>query len=159
MLPKFNVCDLKIYLGAFVRVQIIVEVRPVFISLQNVHCITAQYVPAVSWCSNQSTVLSHNQLNFIFTFLSLKQILVWLILAVIHSLSRRSVVTWQGANYCAKYKELKRDDEKNTVTQGSTLTLEFLYLKRMIQLSNITGPRVGLQFSWISWIKPSRLKM
>lgn len=34
--PKFNVCDLKIYLGASVGVQIIVEVRPDFISLQNV---------------------------------------------------------------------------------------------------------------------------
>ncbi len=28
MLPKCNLCDSKIYLGAFVRVQIIVVVRP-----------------------------------------------------------------------------------------------------------------------------------
>ncbi len=35
MPPEFNLRDLKIYLGAFVRVQIIVVVWPAFISLQN----------------------------------------------------------------------------------------------------------------------------
>ncbi len=48
MLPKCNLCDPKIYLGAFVLVQIIVVVWPLHFSTKRSQ-ITAQYVPAVSW--------------------------------------------------------------------------------------------------------------
>ncbi len=44
MLPKCNLCDSKIYLGAFVRVQIIAVVRPLQISAKRSR-ITAQHVP------------------------------------------------------------------------------------------------------------------
>ncbi len=44
MLPKCNLCDSKIYLGAFVRVQIIVVVRPLQFSAKCSR-ITAQHVP------------------------------------------------------------------------------------------------------------------
>ncbi len=44
MLPKCNLCDSKIYLGAFVRVQIIVVVRPLQFSAKRSR-ITAQHVP------------------------------------------------------------------------------------------------------------------
>ncbi len=44
MLPKCNLCDSKIYLGAFVRVQIIAVVRPLQFSAKRSR-ITAQHVP------------------------------------------------------------------------------------------------------------------
>ncbi len=44
MLPKFNLCDSKIYLGAFVRVQIIAAMRPLQFSAKRSR-ITAQHVP------------------------------------------------------------------------------------------------------------------
>ncbi len=44
MLPKFNLCDSKIYLGAFVQVQIIAAVRPLQFSAKRSR-ITAQHVP------------------------------------------------------------------------------------------------------------------
>ncbi len=44
MLPKCNLCDSKIYLGAFVRVQIIAVVRPLQFSAKRWR-ITAQHVP------------------------------------------------------------------------------------------------------------------
>ncbi len=44
MLPKCNLCDSKIYLGAFVRVQIIAVVRPLQFSVKRSR-ITAQHVP------------------------------------------------------------------------------------------------------------------
>ncbi len=44
MLPKCNLCDFKIYLGAFVRVQIIAVVRPLQFSAKRSR-ITAQHVP------------------------------------------------------------------------------------------------------------------
>ncbi len=44
MLPKCNLCDSKIYLGAYVRVQIIVVVRPLQFSAKRSR-ITAQHVP------------------------------------------------------------------------------------------------------------------
>ncbi len=44
MLPKCNLCDSKIYLGAFVRVQIISVVRPLQFSAKRSR-ITAQHVP------------------------------------------------------------------------------------------------------------------
>ncbi len=43
MLPKCNLCDSKIYLGAFVRVQIIAVVRPLQFSAKRSR-ITAQHV-------------------------------------------------------------------------------------------------------------------
>ena len=36
MLPELYLCNLKIYLVTFVQMQIIVMVRPVLISLQNI---------------------------------------------------------------------------------------------------------------------------
>ncbi len=44
MLPKCNLCDSKIYLGAFVQVQIIAVVRPLQFSAKRSR-ITAQHVP------------------------------------------------------------------------------------------------------------------
>ncbi len=44
MLPKCNLCDSKIYLGAFVRVKIIAVVRPLQFSAKRSR-ITAQHVP------------------------------------------------------------------------------------------------------------------
>ncbi len=44
MLPKCNLCDSKIYLGAFVRVLIIAVVRPLQFSAKRSR-ITAQHVP------------------------------------------------------------------------------------------------------------------
>ncbi len=44
ILPKCNLCDSKIYLGAFVRVQIIAVVRPLQFSAKRSR-ITAQHVP------------------------------------------------------------------------------------------------------------------